>query len=109
MELLSRAEASEQQSEKELLSMAAGRLREKRAMAGEQLSKGELPGPKYNHQSGEITTVEAVVGSLRIIQEDEWRYKVSSCTGDFHRLKDCPQFVRMDPKDRMALVERLKL
>ncbi len=32
-----------------------------------------------------------------------------SCTGDFHRLKDCPQFGRMDPKDRMALVERLKL
>jgi hypothetical protein len=27
----------------------------------------------------------------------------------FHRLKDCPQFGHMDPKDRMALVERLKL
>ncbi len=53
--------------------------------------------------------MEAVVGSLRIIQEDEWRCKVSSCTRDFHRLKDCPQFGCMDPKDRMALVESLKL
>jgi hypothetical protein len=34
MELLSRAEASEQQSERELLSMAAERPREKRVMTG---------------------------------------------------------------------------
>ncbi len=77
--------------------------------AGEQHSEGELPEPKHDHRSGEITTVEAVVGSLRIIQEDEWRCKVSSCTGDFHRLKDCLRFGHMDPKNRMVLVERLKL
>ncbi len=35
--------------------------------------------------------------------------KCPSCTGDFHRLKDCLQFGRMDPKDRMALAECLML
>jgi hypothetical protein len=44
-----------------------------------------------------------------VIEEEKWRCKVSSCTGDFHRLKDCPQVGQMDPRDRMALVERLKL
>jgi hypothetical protein len=32
-----------------------------------------------------------------------------SCTGSFHRLKDCPQFCQMDLKRRMALVRRLKM
>ncbi len=89
--------------------MAAKRPREKRATAGEQHSERELPEPKYDHRSDEITMVEAVVGSLCTIQEDGWRCKVSSCTGGFHRLKDCPQFGRMDPNDRVALVERLML
>ncbi len=54
----------------------------------------------------------AVVGTLRaapVTEEENLRCKVSSCTGDFHRLKDCPKFGQMDPWDMMALVERLKL
>jgi hypothetical protein len=31
----------------------------------------------------------AFVGSLRTTPEDRWTCKVSSCTGKFHRLKDC--------------------
>jgi hypothetical protein len=71
----------------------------------------ERPGSEPNHDchSGEVTTLEAVMGSLRTTQEDKWRCKVPSCTRDFHRLKDCSQFGRMDPRDRMALVERLQL
>jgi hypothetical protein len=44
-----------------------------------------------------------------LTEEEKWRCKVSSCTGDFHRFKDCPQFGQMDLRDRMAVVERLKL
>jgi hypothetical protein len=54
----------------------------------------------------------AVVGALyaaQVIEEEKWSCKVLSCTGDLHRLKDCPQFGKMDPRDRVALVERLKL
>ena len=114
-ELLSRAEAREQQSERELLSKAEARERRSgreplsRAEASEQQSEGEPLEPEYDHRFDKIAMVKAIVGSLSIAQEDGWRCKVSSCTGDFHRLKDCPQFGRMDPKDRMALVERLML
>ena len=114
-ELLSRAEAREQQSERELLSKAEARERRSgreplsRAEASEQQSEGEPLEPEYDHRFDKIANVKAIVGSLSIAQEDGWRCKVSSCTGDFHRLKDCPQFGRMDPKDRMALVERLML
>jgi hypothetical protein len=45
----------------------------------------------------------------QVSKEEKWRFKVPSCSGSFHRLKDCPQFGKMDPRDRMALVERLKL
>jgi hypothetical protein len=41
----------------------------------------------------------AVVGTLRsapVTEEENWRCKVSSRTGDFHRLKDCPKFGQMD-------------
>ncbi len=75
--------------------------------AGEQCSEREPLEPEYDHRSDKITMVKAIVGSLCVTQEDGWRCKVSSCTGDFHRLKDCLQFGSMDPKDRMALVERL--
>ncbi|MFO0001113.1 MAG: hypothetical protein ACK559_08285, partial [bacterium] len=77
--------------------------------AGKQRSEREPLEPEYDHRSDKITMVKAIVGSLCVNQEDGWRCKVSSCTGDFHRLKDCPQFGRMDPKDRMALVECLML
>ena len=77
--------------------------------AEEQRSEKEPQEPEYDHRTDKITMVKAVVGSLCVAQEDGWRCKVSSCTGDFHRLKDCLQFGRMDPKDRMALVERLML
>ncbi len=59
--------AREQQSEGELLSTVAKRPREKRVTAGEQHSERELPEPKHDHRSDKIATVEAVVGSLRII------------------------------------------
>jgi hypothetical protein len=36
-----------------------------------------------------LTERKVIVGSLRITSEDRWACKVPSCTGGFHRLKDC--------------------
>jgi hypothetical protein len=47
----------------------------------------------------------AFVGSLRTTPEDRWTCKVPSCTGKFHRLKDCRFFHSMEPEDRIKLVD----
>ncbi len=47
----------------------------------------------------------AFVGSLRTTPEDRWTCKVPSCTGKFHRLKDCRFFHSMEPGDRIKLVD----
>ncbi len=48
---------------------------------------------------------KAIVGSLRATPEDRWACKVPSCTGGFHRLKDCRLFHKMEPEDRIKLVD----
>jgi hypothetical protein len=45
----------------------------------------------------------------RLSEEAGWRCKEQTCTRELHRLKDCSEFGRMDPRDRLALVDRLKL
>jgi hypothetical protein len=67
--------------------------------------------PESNHgdPSSGSAEAEVVVGSLRTAQEDRWVCKVPSCTGSFHRLKDCKVFHGMEPEDRVKLVERHKL
>ncbi len=47
---------------------------------GEQSSNGD---------SGRNTEEKVIVGSLRTMSGDRWTCKVPSCTGGFHRLKDC--------------------
>jgi hypothetical protein len=48
---------------------------------------------------------KAIVGSLRTSPEGRWACKVPSCTGGFHRLKDCRLFHKMEPGDRIKLVD----
>ena len=46
-----------------------------------------------------------IVGSLRTIPKDQWTCKVPACTGKFHRLKDCRRFHKMEPEERLKLVD----
>jgi hypothetical protein len=48
---------------------------------------------------------KAIMGSLRTTSDDRWACKVPSCTGGFHRLKDCRLFHKMEPEDRIKLVD----
>jgi hypothetical protein len=48
---------------------------------------------------------KAFVGSLRTTTEDRWTCKVPSCTGGFHRLRDCKLFHKMEAEDRIKLVD----
>jgi hypothetical protein len=65
--------------------------------------------PSSGDLSDEPAEAGVVVGSLRATQEDKWACKVPSCTGSFHRLKDCRIFHGMEPEDRVKLVEHHKL
>jgi hypothetical protein len=56
-----------------------------------------------------ITEKKVVVGSLRTMSEIRWMCKVPSCTGGFHRLKDCRLFHKMDPEDRFKLADQHSL
>jgi hypothetical protein len=67
------------------------------------VQKGE-PNPGSNCEC--VTEEKVIVGSLRITSEDRWVCKVPSCTGGFHRLKDCQLFHKMDPEDRFELADR---
>jgi hypothetical protein len=54
----------------------------------------------------EHTTEEGViVGSLRTMPTDRWTCKATACTGKFHRLKDCRCFHKMEPEERLRLVD----
>ena len=64
---------------------------------------GVEPGP--DGSSKEPTDTRVVVGSLRTTPEDKWTCKVPSCTGSFHRLRDCRFFHSMEPEDRIKLVD----
>jgi hypothetical protein len=64
---------------------------------------GAEPGPSGPPK--EPADKRVVVGSLRTTPEDKWTCKVPSCTGSFHRLKDCRFFLSMEPEDRVELVE----
>jgi hypothetical protein len=63
---------------------------------GEPISDGDS---ERNAEEG------VIVGSLRTMSADRWTCRVPSCTGGFHRLKDCRQFLKMDPEDRFKLVD----
>jgi hypothetical protein len=54
--------------------------------------------PSSGGNSEHITEKKVVVGSLRIATEDRWACKVPSCTGGFHRLKDCRLSIRWTRK-----------
>jgi hypothetical protein len=65
--------------------------------------------PSSGGDSEHTTEKKIIVGSLRTTSEDRWVCKVPSCTGGFHRLKDCRLFHKMDPEDRFKLADRHSL
>ena len=71
-----------------------------------ELPTGE---PSLNGDSERDAEEKVIVGSLRTLPEDRWMCKVPSCTGGFHRLKDCRLFKRMDPEDRFKLADQHSL
>jgi hypothetical protein len=75
----------------------------------EQATEKSEPESSHGDSSSGSAEAEVVVGSLRAAQEDRWVCKVPSCTGSFHRLKDCKVFRGMEPEDRVKLVERHEL
>jgi hypothetical protein len=46
-----------------------------------------------------------IVGSLRTTPTDRWTCKVPVCTVKLHRLKDCRRFHKMEPEERLKLVD----
>jgi len=71
-----------------------------------EMSTGE---PSSNGDSERNTEEKVIVGSLRTMSEDRRACKVPSCTGGFHRLKDCRLFHKMDPEDRFKLADQHSL
>jgi hypothetical protein len=65
--------------------------------------------PSSNGDSGRNTEKRVIVGSLRTMPEDRWTCKVPSCTGGFHRLKDCRLFHKKGPEDRFKLADQHSL
>ena len=79
---------------------------EPREVEPSEVPKVELStggGPKSSEEK------KVIVGSLRTTSEDRWVCKVPSCTGGFHRLKDCRLFHKMEPEDRFKLVDHYGL
>jgi hypothetical protein len=65
--------------------------------------------PSSDGDSEYTTDNKVVVGSQRTTSENRWACKVPSCTGRFHRLKDCRLFHKMDPEDRFKLADHHSL
>ncbi len=71
-----------------------------------ELPTGE---PSSNGDPERDAEEKVIVGSLRTMSGDRWMCKVPSCTGGFHRLKDCRLFHKMDPEDRFKLADQHSL
>jgi hypothetical protein len=67
-----------------------------------EVPMGEL---SYSGDPEHTTEKGVIVGSLRTTPTDRWTCKVPACTGKFHRLKDCRRFHKMEPEERLRLVD----
>ena len=67
----------------------------------------EVPMGEPSHSGDPEHIIErgVIVGSLRTTPTDRWTCKVPACTGKFHRLKDCRRFHKMEPEERLKLVD----
>ncbi len=76
-----------------------------------EVEPSEVPKVELSPGGGPKSSAEkkVIVGSLRTTSEDRWVCKVPSCTGGFHRLKDCRLFHKMEPEDRFKLVDHYGL
>ncbi len=70
--------------------------------ASAETPKGD---PKYSGDPEHATEERIIVGSLRTLPTDRWTCKVTACTGKFHRLKDFRRFHKMEPEERLRLVD----
>ncbi len=61
--------------------------------------------PNYSGDPEHLSEEGVIVGSLRTVPTDRWTCKVPACTGKFHRLKDCWRFHKMEPEERLRLVD----
>ncbi len=61
--------------------------------------------PSYSGDPEYTTGEGVIVGSLRTMPTDRWTGKVPACTGKFHRLKDCRRFHKIEPEERLRLVD----
>jgi hypothetical protein len=61
--------------------------------------------PSHSGDPEHIMEEGVIVGSLRTMPTDRWMCKVPACTGKFHRLKDCRRFHKMEPEERLRLVD----
>jgi len=61
--------------------------------------------PSYSGDPEHTTEEGVIVGSLRTMPTDRWTCKVPACSGKFHRLKDCRRFHKMEPEERLRLVD----
>jgi hypothetical protein len=105
----------------QLLEQLAGYIRRPSTESDSEATQQPAPprGEPTEAESSEEPRVESDLGgtsenpaeervfvrSLRTTPEDRWTCKVPSCTGEFHRLKDCRFFHGMEPEDRIRLVE----
>ncbi len=85
-EVIQEAEPAKQVAAQQVTSAEEGSAETEPA----EVSTGELSSggdPEHSTEEG------VIVGSLRTMPADQWTCKVPSCTGGFHRLKDCRRFV----------------
>ncbi len=80
----------------------SGATRQPAPPPAEESSEESRAEPNPDGISGKPAEEKVVVGSLRTTPGDQWACKVPSCTGKFHRLKDCRFFHSMKPEDRIS-------
>jgi hypothetical protein len=68
-------------------------------------TEGPRGEPSHSSDPEHATEKGVIVGSLRTTPTDRWTCKVPVCTGKFHRLKDCRRFHKMEPEERLKLVD----
>jgi hypothetical protein len=97
-DVLQEAESAKQAAAQQTTTMEG----ESAVTAPAEVPTGE---PSHNGNPEHNTEEGVIVGSLRTMPTDRWMCKVPSCTGKFHRLKDCRRFHKMEPEERIRLAD----
>jgi hypothetical protein len=57
------------------------------------------------HGHGGFAATTGVLRAILADEEEGLRCKVQTCTKEHHPLKDCPEFGKIEPRDRLVLVK----